>query len=494
MVFAFTGKKTLMNKGNAYLPLEGFKTILLLSLISVVMALVTEQYTIMLIVPALLVLVFGMQFPKLLFYALIFTIPVSFEVMITPKLGTDIPDEFIMWLLTAILPLIIIARPGFFKNLMSHQLTILLTAGLCWTLITILNSTHPLFSIKYFLAKVWYIIPFFTGTVFFLADEKSIIRAAKCLVIPMSAVAAFIVARHALTGFSFEQVNDMARPVFRNHVNYAALLVCVLPVSYALYRNAEKSKRIWLLITIFLTVALFFSYARGSWLAFAVALITMSAMIKNRLSWLFVGVAVLIIGFFIFFVTGNRYLNYRPVYEKTVYHSSFNEHLEATYAMRDLSTAERVYRWIAAFRMSKEKLLTGYGPNTFYFEYKPFTVSAFTTYVSSNDEHSTVHNYFLLLLTEQGIPGLVLFTTLYLAMLMMAQRIYHQSTNTFEKGLMLLVTALLSMIGVLIFLSDLIETDKIGSIFYICLGLLVGGNKARQPLHQVHPEVHSQED
>jgi O-antigen ligase len=123
--------------------------------------------------------------------------------------------------------------------------------------------------------------------------------------------------------------------------------------------------------------------------------------------------------------------------------------------------------------MVKENWVTGSGPNSFYPLYKSYTVNEFTTYVSNNPEKSTVHNYFLLLLTEQGVPGMLLFAALYITMLLTAQGLYLRSRDVFVKGLMLLVGALLAMIGVLIFLSDLIETDKIGSVFYICAGLLV---------------------
>jgi O-antigen ligase len=299
------------------------------------------------------------------------------------------------------------------------------------------------------------------------------------MLVTMTIATVFIFTRHALTGLSFEQVNDVARPIFRNHVNYAALLVCMLPLSFAVYWNGGRSRYVWLFITLFFGVALFFSYSRGAWLALAAAIITIAFVRKKKLSWLIISATVLIAGFVVWFSVNNRYLDFRPVYEQTIYHSSFDEHIEATYAMRDLSTAERFYRWIAAFRMSGERLLTGYGPNSFYYEYKPYAVNSFTTYVSGNLEHSTVHNYFLLLLTEQGLPGLILFLALFLSMMFYAQYIFHHSEDKFEKGLMLVVASLLSMIGVLIFLSDLMETDKIGSIFFICLGLLISRTRRK---------------
>jgi O-antigen ligase len=464
-----------MNAVAPYHPVLSFRTLISLLLLSVVIALVTDQYILMAAVPALLILSLSIQHPRILFYLLLATIPLSMELMLTSELGTDFPDEPLMWLLTAIIPLVIAIHSSRMLPVIRHPLTMLLLSGVCWTLITIFYSEHTLLSIKYFLAKTWYIIPFFAGTIFFLDNKRSIMVAAKCMLVTMGIATLFILTRHAFSGFSFERVNDVARPVFRNHVNYAALLVCMIPVSFAIYRNALRFRTFWLFLLLLFLAALFFTYSRGAWLALAAAGITIIFVQKKMLAWLIGLMTLVVVSAALWFSSGNRYLDFRPVYEQTIYHSNFDEHIEATYAMRDLSTAERFYRWIAAFRMGSERLLTGYGPNSFYYEYKPYAVNSFTTYVSDNQEHSTVHNYFLLLLTEQGIPGLLLFVALFFSMLLYAQHRYHNTADKWEKGLMMVVICLLSMIGVLIFLSDLMETDKIGSLFYICLGLLVSG-------------------
>ena len=468
-----------MNHVAANISKPGFAAITILVIFSVAIALFTGQYLWMFAAPVLLVFFLGASFPELVFYGLIFTIPLSVELQITPSLGTDFPDESIMWMLTAILPFQFLNRKEEIIKLTHHPLMILLVASLCWTFITIFYSAHPMLSVKFLLAKIWYIVPFCLGTVLYLRNKLAMMKAAKCLVISMCIAALIIVARQALVGFGFDQVNQMARPIFRNHVNYAALLVCVIPISFALYKNAEKNRGWWLTVTIFLLTALMLSYSRGAWLALAAALITIYVVIKNRLALLIIAISILLVSIIAWFASDNRYLDYRTDYERTIYHSDFNEHLLATYKMHDLSTAERFYRWIAAFRMSKERLMTGYGPNSFYYEYRPYAVNAFTTYVSRNDEHSTVHNYYLLLLVEQGLPGLILFLLLFFSMMLYAQRIYHRSSDPWDKGLMLLVVSLLSMIAVLIFLSDLMENDKIGSIFFICLGLLVAGTKTK---------------
>jgi O-antigen ligase len=96
--------------------------------------------------------------------------------------------------------------------------------------------------------------------------------------------------------------------------------------------------------------------------------------------------------------------------------------------------------------------------------------------VSDNPEHSTVHNYFLLLAVEQGIPGLLLFLLLVATMLYYAQVLYHRAGDPFNKSIAIASGSALVMILTVNFLSDLIETDKIGSLFFLCLALLVGAD------------------
>ncbi|HET7896038.1 MAG TPA: O-antigen ligase family protein, partial [Flavisolibacter sp.] len=169
----------------------------------------------------------------------------------------------------------------------------------------------------------------------------------------------------------------------------------------------------------------------------------------------------------------DNYLRFAPHHDVTIFHTNFGEHLTATVEGKDVSTAERFYRWIAGVRMSGERWPTGFGPTTFYQHYKSYTTPVFRTWVSDNPEHSTVHNYFLLILIEQGVPGLLFFLALVGVMFWQVQKIHHQTNNPFRQVTMASVAAMLWMQCTLNFLSDLIETDKVGSIFYLCAAVLV---------------------
>ena len=124
-------------------------------------------------------------------------------------------------------------------------------------------------------------------------------------------------------------------------------------------------------------------------------------------------------------------------------------------------------------RMVKEEWLTGFGPNNFYNNYKKYTVAAFKTWVSENKARSSVHNYFLLVTIEQGFPGLLLFCWLLYVMFQTSMRAFHRLKNPFDKTVAMLCGVVLTMIITLNLLSDLIETDKIGGLFFLILGLLM---------------------
>ena len=123
--------------------------------------------------------------------------------------------------------------------------------------------------------------------------------------------------------------------------------------------------------------------------------------------------------------------------------------------------------------MLNEEKMHGFGPNSFTIYYKEYTVTAFKTWVSSNEEKSSVHNYFLLIAIEQGLPGLILLISLLIYMFAVAVKAYHTLHDPFERSLAMLCAVVLSMIVTLNLLSDLIETDKIGSLYFIILGLLI---------------------
>ncbi|TAG13733.1 MAG: O-antigen ligase domain-containing protein [Sphingobacteriia bacterium] len=230
------------------------------------------------------------------------------------------------------------------------------------------------------------------------------------------------------------------------------------------------------LVNIGLLIAgfgLFFAYSRGAWLALIVGLLAAWLIRKKIIFKTIIAAMVLIVICITTLSYQNNYLRFAPEHDQTIFHTDFRDHINATVTLKDISNAERFHRWVAGIRMVAEKPFTGFGPNSFYSQYQPYTVSSFKTWVSNNPEHSTVHNYFLLTAIEQGILGLILLLAFWMYLLIQSQTLYHQFKNKFHQAIALANGTLLSMIACINFTSDLIETDKIGGLFWLSVGIII---------------------
>lgn len=423
---------------------------------------------------ALLAILFVLFYDiKLLFFLLIFFIPFSLEYAVSGTLSTDLPDEPMMVFLAACVILYLVYKPSAAGSFFKHPLIQLLLLELLWIIITIIFSYNSLVSVKYFLAKSWYILAFTVGAGLFIKTKRDIVLTGICYTLSMLVVMIYTLYNHASSMFSFAAANHVMHPFFRNHVNYSSLLVCILPMLYMFYHFTDRYKKMMKVVVGLVLVALFFSYARGAWLALIAGILFIYVLKRKQIKLALFSVVMAIIFFVGWLVYNDNYTRFAPDFNTTIFHSNFEEHLVATYELTDVSNAERFYRWIAGVRMSQHELLTGYGPNNFYAHYKRFADKRFRTWVSNNEDHSSVHNYFLLLLIEQGIPGLLLFCILLFSMFIYVEKLYHRIKDDFYKKTVMAIGVILTMITTVIMLSDLIETDKIGSLFYVCIGLLV---------------------
>ncbi len=427
----------------------------------------------------------------ILWFILIASIPLSTELMVTPTLGLDAPDEPLMIILTGISILWLVFKPQSFpKHLRNHHLWLLLLLHVAWIAITCIFSVNVLVSIKYLLAKSWYIIPFVVLPNMLHLKRAQMLFAIKCLCISMLFVAAQSLVRHALVNFTFIGINTTTEPFFRNHVNYSAMLVFVLAIVCAAWWHQKKyqgiNNKILQWSALICLVGILLAFSRGAWVALLAGAAVIYVVRKNWLKQTLACIGISFILFATWLIYDNNYLQFSNNYNTTIFHSNFEEHLQATWQLKDVSNAERFYRWVAGVRMSNEHLFSGYGPNNFYPHYKGYTVASFRTWVSDNDDHSSVHNYFLLMLIEHGIPGFIFFSILLIAMLLYAQKMYHERKDAFGKTFAMTIAVLLTMISCIIFMNDMIETDKVGSIFFLCLGLLIWLKNEPQELGAVN--------
>lgn len=414
---------------------------------------------------------------KVIFFLLLIATPLSIEYYADSGFSTSLPTEplMIVFMFTFIF-FIFLKRDLFDRDFFLHPLSIILYIHFAWMLVTTLFAEEIVISLKYMLVKTWYITTFYCMTSLVLKDLETFKKAFWCLFAPTLLLTINTLINHYNYNFAFSEVNKTMVPFFRNHVNYAVFLALMLPFTFIAYRWYPKHTwQRWLIqfsIAVILA-GIYFSYTRSSWLSVAGA---GAAFFVIRMNKLVSSAIVAVIGVVIFafvMLHNNKYLDYAPDYKKTIYHTDFSDHMESTMSLEDVSSAERIYRWVAAVHMIEERPYAGFGPGQFYFNYKEYTVNKFETYISRNPERSTVHNYYLQVTCEQGFPGTVIWIVLLIYVLYLGQRLYHRFTDINYKHLSMALTLSVITIIINIALSDLIEADKIGTSFFMFLSILV---------------------
>jgi TRAP-type C4-dicarboxylate transport system permease large subunit len=76
-------------------------------------------------------------------------------------------------------------------------------------------------------------------------------------------------------------------------------------------------------------------------------------------------------------------------------------------------------------------------------------------------------------LVEQGMTGLTIFTILLFVVLTRGQKIYLKTESKAEKNYVMALLVCIIILVINLMLNDLIEADKTGSIYFICIALLV---------------------
>jgi len=275
--------------------------------------------------------------------------------------------------------------------------------------------------------------------------------------------------------FGFQDVNKCVTPYFRNHVNYAAMMSIFFPFilwAAGWYRKSTFTHKLLLFAILIYIAAIYLSYTRTAMLAI-VGMIPFYFMVKWRLTRLSVA-ALIVFGSmglsWLFY--NNHYLRYTPTYKETIYHDDFSSHVSSTLEGKDASSMERVYRWVAAVRMARERPFMGVGSGNFTNYYKSYTVLDFETYLSDNEERSTVHNYYLLMLAEQGWIGLIIFLIVTFTVFVYGEHIYFKMKGRKDKRAVMVLLLVMFSIIINLLLSDMLESDKVGPFFFMGIALL----------------------
>jgi O-antigen ligase len=417
---------------------------------------------------------------KTAYWIFLFTIPPSTQLYFAgDTLSMTLPDLPMMWLFLGLFLVILARNPRVIPEwYWRNPLVFIVIVQFLWTIVSVIFSKMVFFSFKFLLVKTWLLVCFFVFPIWIFQEKKDFVKGFFVLLIPMLITIMIILAHHSIYGFAFHKIQRAITNLYYNHVDYSTVISMFFPILLVSCWPLIRKRHIFIKLAFAFVVVIFiagitFAYARAAVVAVVFATVVGVAIRMRLVNLVMPSFYALIILLLSLAAYNNNYIDYRPNFERTFMRKNFTDHVVATFRGTDMSSMERIYRWIAAVRMSKDRPLTGYGPRSFYFFYKPYAVTSFRTYVSRNTEQSTSHNYFLYMLTEQGWPAMLLYALFMIVVFAQAQKIYHRFKDKFYRCVTMGLVMCIAAGFINNFFSELIETHKVAALFYIPVVMLV---------------------
>lgn len=227
---------------------------------------------------------------------------------------------------------------------------------------------------------------------------------------------------------------------FSHYNSFGAYMVVVLSLAAAMLvaDNCYGLKAISLLIfSIFSTVAVMFTFSRGSWTSLAISFVVVSIFAKRKIGRLIPIFLIIAAMFFLPEIRDRLSMAFKAGWD-----------------------ADRLKFWSAALKMIKEHPFLGIGLGTF--------MANFSKYLP-NLNISYAHNCYLQILAETGIFSLVNFVLFVVSLIYFGAKKFLRSRDFVLLGL------LSGMVGFLIhsFFEVNLYSLQLASLFWVLAGLIV---------------------
>jgi O-antigen ligase len=330
-------------------------------------------------------------------------------------------------------------------------------------------------SLKFLLAKMWYIVAVYFVASQFFKRKKNILTFFWLYLIPLAGVAIYTFIHHSTYGFAERPAHWVMQPFFKDHTVYGAVLAMMFPIMICLF--ALKRYRHYRLITLIMLIALalgiVFSYGRAAWISLVVALLV-SFIYFFKLRGSFV---LSVAGLFII-ITGIFWYNIIDVLEENKQDSTsenLTEHVQSiSNISTDASNLERINRWKSAYRMFEKKPIFGWGPGTYMFQYAPFQSSEDLTIISTNSaDGGNAHSEFLGPLSESGIIGTLSFILIIVVFYRTASRLYWILPQGELRTIVFFVILAFTTYMVNGTLNNFLDTDKASIPFWGFIAIIM---------------------
>ena len=411
--------------------------------------------------------------------------PFAINVALMPGMELSMPVEPMMILFSFFFLFRVLVAHNYDLRILRHPVTLLLLASLVWWIVTSCTSRLPWVSFKYFIARLWFVIPFFFAAMQIFRNRERIAQFFWAYAIGLGVVI-LIATSKTLGNFSdLQTLHRVMRPFYNDHTAYGCAIALLLPVAVYFVltpvgtqravsadgqrkttATADAARRVPPVVLIaLLCVGLFFSYCRAAWISIVAALgIYVLIRIGMKVKWM---VLLFGLGVGMFFV-----------YQSDVLYKLGKNHQDSSYTLADqvksisnistdASNVERLNRWASAMRLWKESPVFGVGPGTYQFLYGSYQKSYQLSTISTNaGDLGNAHSEYIGPMTEQGLPGVLLVVALFLTTFATGVRVYRTAKDPAVGRMALAFTLSLFTYYVHGVFNNFLDTDKLSVPFW----------------------------
>jgi len=389
--------------------------------------------------------------------------------------AVSLPSEPLMFGVLLIFLINILHNNNYDIRISKHPVSIFIYFNLAWLLLTSITSEIPLVSFKFWIARLWFVIPFYFIAILIFKKIKNIRLFIWLYIIPLTGVIFYTVINHSQYGFEEDPGHWVMTPFYNDHTAYGAVLALFIPVisGFVITKSFNRAMRIFSFISLIILLgAIILSYSRAAWISVAISFLVMLIILLRLKLWMLLSGTGILIGLFMIY---QQQIIMKLEKNKQDSSAHFVEHVQSiSNISSDASNLERINRWQSAFRMFHERPFWGWGPGTYQFLYAPFQYSQEKTIISTNaGDKGNAHSEYIGPLAESGVIGMLSFLAIVITVLYTGIRVFRNAATKDIKILSL--TIVLGLISYLShgFLNNFLDTDKASVPFWGFIAVLV---------------------
>jgi len=406
-------------------------------------------------------------------YIMVFSTPLAIslkELGLNDGLNLSLPAEPLMIGITFIYFLNELNSGFTNSRILKHPITVIIIVQLIWILITTITSELPIISMKFILARIWFLTSCYFICTELFKKQRAIINHLLFYSIALAIVAIITTIKHSAYAFDEKIADWIVSPFYNDHTAYGAALAMYIPVMCGMLfmKNISKVIKIvcFILLTIFL-ISIIVSFARAGWLSLVVSLaVLVSLLLKIK----FRTILLTIIGTVVIFMSFQTEILMVLGRNNTDSDGDITANIESmSNISTDASNLERLNRWSCALQMFEEKPFLGFGPGTYQFLYAPYQKSSLKTIISTNfGDKGNAHSEYL-----GRLLGSLIVIVLVFAVMFLGYRLVYTVKDKSIKILTITILMGLSTYFVHGFLNNFLDTDKASVPFWGFLAMLV---------------------